>query len=74
VIVRRTGLGSLKVVDNFPLTEDGWARAWQSLVNDVLFLEDRLVVFAHRQAKVLAEVPSGRNCLLANRLKYRLCG
>ena len=24
---------------------------------DVLFLEDRLVVFAHRQAKVLAEVP-----------------
>ena len=26
VIVRRTGLGSLKVVDSFPLTEDGWAR------------------------------------------------
>jgi hypothetical protein len=32
VIVRRTSLGSLKVVDSFPLTEDGWARAWQSLV------------------------------------------
>jgi transposase len=31
VIVRRTGLGSLKVVESFPLTEDGWARAWQSL-------------------------------------------
>jgi hypothetical protein len=122
VIVRRTGLGSLKVVDRFPLTEDGWARAWQALVMqnpaavpqilarlwareadrarlrtreadsreaaelearalvslrgvaylggyvpqsaitpgglyDVLFLEDRLVVLAHRQAKVLAEVP-----------------
>ena len=122
VIVRRTGLGSLKVVESFPLTEDGWARAWQSLVRqnpaavpqilarlgareaeaaalrtqdadsreaaelearalfslrgvaylggyvpesaitpgllyDVLFLEDRLVVFAHRQVKVLAEVP-----------------
>ena len=122
MIVRRTGLGSLKVVDSFPLTEDGWARAWQALVRqnpaavpqilarlgareadmarlrtrdadsreaaeletralgnlrgvaylggyapeaaitpgrlyDVLFLEDRLVVLAHRQAKVLAEVP-----------------
>jgi Short C-terminal domain len=122
VIVRRTGLGSLKVVESFPLTEDGWARAWQSLARqnpaavpqilarlgareaeaaalsardadsreaaelearalfslrgaaylggyvpesaitpgllyDVLFLEDRLVVFAHRQVKVLAEVP-----------------
>lgn len=122
VIVRRTALGSLKVVESFPLTEDGWARAWQSLVRqnpaavpqilatlrareadaarlraqdadsrevaelgaralvslrgvaylggyvqvsaitpgglyDVLFLEDHLVVSAHRQAKVLAEVP-----------------
>jgi Short C-terminal domain len=32
VIIRRSGLGSLKVVENFPLTEDGWASAWQSLV------------------------------------------
>lgn len=32
VILRRTGLGSLKVVESFPLTEDGWASAWQSLV------------------------------------------
>jgi hypothetical protein len=32
VIVRRTAfLDSLKVVETFPLTEDGWARAWQSL-------------------------------------------
>jgi hypothetical protein len=121
VIVRRTGLGSLKVVDSFPLTEDGWARAWQSLVRqnpaavpqvlarlgareatmarlrtrdadsreaaelearalvslrgvaylggyvpgaaitpgglyDVLFLEDGLVIFAYRQARVLVRV------------------
>jgi hypothetical protein len=121
-VIRRTGLGSLKVVDSFPLTQDGWARVWQALVRqnpaaapqilatleareaeaarlrtrdadsrevaelearalgslrgvaylggyvpeasitpgglyDVLFLEDRLVVLAHRQAKVLAEVP-----------------
>ena len=32
MILRRTGLGSLKVTESFPLTEDGWARAWQSLV------------------------------------------
>lgn len=32
VILRRTGLGSLKVTESFPLTEDGWALAWQSLV------------------------------------------
>jgi hypothetical protein len=32
VILRRTGLGSLKVSESFPLTEDGWALAWQSLV------------------------------------------
>jgi hypothetical protein len=109
-------------VNSFPLTQDGWARAWQSLVRqnpaavpqilarlgareaettalrtrdadsrelaelearalfslrgvaylggyvpesaitpgwlyDVLLLEDRLVVFAHRKAKVLTEVP-----------------
>jgi hypothetical protein len=121
VIVRRTALGSLKTTDSFPLTEDGWAKAWQSLVRqnpsavpqilarlaareaeaarlrardadarevvelearallslrgvaylggyvpespikpgslyDVLFLEDRLAVSAHRQAKVLTEV------------------
>ena len=32
VILRRTGLGSLKVVESFPLNEDGWASAWRSLV------------------------------------------
>ena len=32
VIIRRRGLGSLKVVESFPLTENGWASAGQSLV------------------------------------------
>lgn len=32
VIIRRSALGSLKIVETFPLTEDGWADAWQSLV------------------------------------------
>jgi caspase domain-containing protein len=32
MIIRRGTLGSLKVVETFPLTEDGWASAWQSLI------------------------------------------
>jgi hypothetical protein len=32
MIIRRSSLGSLKVVKSFPLTEDGWAAAWQSLI------------------------------------------
>jgi len=121
-MVARTGVMGDKVLDRFPLTEDGWACAWAALVKldavaaqavaktvgewraaqaakmveterqaqvaelearalgslrgvaylggyvpesaitpgclyDVLFLEDCLVVLAHRQAKVLAEVP-----------------
>lgn len=32
VILRRTGLGSLKVTQSLPLTEDGRVLAWQSLV------------------------------------------
>jgi Short C-terminal domain len=31
MVLRRGGFGSLKVVESFPLTEDGWASAWQSL-------------------------------------------
>ena len=31
-IIRRSALGSLKIVETFPLTEDGWAGAWQSLI------------------------------------------
>lgn len=32
MIIRRSGLGSLKAAESFPLTEDGWASAWQALV------------------------------------------
>ena len=32
MIIRRSALGSLKVVESFPLTEEGWASAWQSLI------------------------------------------
>ena len=30
VIIRRTAFRTLKVVQSFPLTENGWVRAWQS--------------------------------------------
>lgn len=32
VIMRFGAIGFFKVVERFPLTQDGWARAWQSLV------------------------------------------
>jgi hypothetical protein len=32
VIMRRSALGSFKVVESFPLTQNGWASAWHSLV------------------------------------------
>jgi hypothetical protein len=31
VIIRRGAIGGLKVLESFPLTEAGWAKAWQSL-------------------------------------------
>jgi len=32
MIIRRSSLGSLKVVESFPLTEEGWAATWQSFI------------------------------------------
>jgi hypothetical protein len=32
VVTRTTVMDSVKVLDRFPLTEDGWARAWATLV------------------------------------------
>jgi len=32
VVARATVMDSIKVLDRFPLTEDGWARAWAALV------------------------------------------
>jgi hypothetical protein len=31
-VIMRSGVLTAKVVESFPLTEDGWTRAWQSLV------------------------------------------
>jgi hypothetical protein len=32
MIIRRSPFGSFKVVESFPLTEDGWVAAWQSFI------------------------------------------
>jgi hypothetical protein len=32
VTLRRGAFGSVKLVDRYPMTEDGWSRAWQELV------------------------------------------
>jgi hypothetical protein len=32
IVARLTAMGSIKVLDRFPLTEDGWAQAWAALV------------------------------------------
>jgi hypothetical protein len=32
MIMRRSALGSLKVIETFPLTEDGWTSAWQAFL------------------------------------------
>lgn len=33
VIVRRSALGTFKLVQRYPLTSEGWAQAWQALVD-----------------------------------------
>jgi hypothetical protein len=33
VIIKRRLIGTFKVVEGFPLTEDGWARAWRSFMS-----------------------------------------
>jgi Short C-terminal domain len=61
VIIRRGALGSLKVVEAFPLTDDGWTRAWRSFSS----LNPRAVprvlgALAVRQAEGLSQVESSQ--------------
>jgi hypothetical protein len=60
VIARRTALGALKVIESFPLTEDGWARAWQSLVNlNPSAVSEVLAELKRREAKAEAQTAGG---------------
>jgi Short C-terminal domain len=69
VIARRSSLGTLKVVERYPLTVEGWAQAWQSLVEiDAPMVEKVRAVLARR-----AEEDSGfaeRRALDARSLSY----
>jgi hypothetical protein len=69
VTVRRNALGSLKIVDRYPMTDEGWARAWRAFSKLDPATARRVVpVLAHR-----AEAASGfeeRKKLDARSLAY----
>jgi hypothetical protein len=52
VLIQRTALDNLKVLERFPLDEDGWKRAWRALVQ--LDVESAQVVFAALTERVNA--------------------
>jgi hypothetical protein len=52
VTVRRSALGTLKIVERYPLTEEGWAQAWRALVKlDSAMAQKILPVLAQRVEK-----------------------
>jgi hypothetical protein len=52
VTVRRSALGTLKIVERYPLTDEGWAQAWLALVKlDSAMAGKILVVLARRAEK-----------------------
>jgi hypothetical protein len=52
VTVRRGALGTFKIVERYPLTDEGWARAWMALVKlDSVTAEKVLSVLARRAEK-----------------------
>ena len=58
-VMSRTILGSFKVLERFPLTEDGWAEAWGALVKlNPRGAKKVLATLAARAAEELASGPS----------------
>jgi hypothetical protein len=50
IAVRRSSLGGLKVVERYPLTEEGWARAWDAFARlDPMAAAKVLAVLARRR-------------------------
>ena len=67
MIIRRSALGSLKAVETFPLTEQGWVSAWQSLIKQdpsaaakILAALEARAADAARLRAVEAVMPSSR--------------
>jgi hypothetical protein len=60
VILRRTALGSFKVVESFPMTEDGWATAWQSLVRQNPAVVPRLLANLEAREAFAERTRAGR--------------
>jgi uncharacterized protein YbjQ (UPF0145 family) len=57
VIAARSAMGGIKVLERFPLTEDGWRRAWQALSRDPAARDKAVARLAKRAAE---DAPSGR--------------
>jgi uncharacterized protein YbjQ (UPF0145 family) len=54
VILSRGAMGGLKVVERYPLTEDGWRDAWRSLSRDPAAAERAAARLARRDAELAA--------------------
>lgn len=69
VTVRRSALGTFKIVDRYPLTDEGWAQAWMAFVK----LEPAMAERARAVLAQRAEADSGfkeRKQLNARSLAY----
>jgi uncharacterized protein YbjQ (UPF0145 family) len=51
VIIAWSVMGGLKVLERFPLTEEGWRGAWQALSRDPRAAEDAAAILAARAAE-----------------------
>jgi uncharacterized protein YbjQ (UPF0145 family) len=55
VLIGRGRMGGYKILDSFPLTEEGWAAAWRSLAEtDILAAEKIMAALAEREAQEAA--------------------
>ena len=66
MIIRRSALGSLKVVEGFPLTEEGWASAWQSLIKQDPSAAAQVLAALKAREVELARLTAGWRGLLPN--------
>jgi len=69
ILARRTRLDDIKILERYPLTEDGWAQAWQALISlDAASAEQVLEMLEDRCAAQRAHIVARE--LAANSLAY----